>query len=215
MLKRAIQLRLINEQIFISPITVIDEAGKILGNFETATALLMAREKKTDLVLVATSPPAAVLTSREKLRPTQPRLAASFSFDPNARIKTVDFGLNIDVGAFERKIEQIRRFLAKGARCQVSLKSARAPPGSSRRLVGRIWAELRDSARPNAVIPDDIPENYTFDIWPCTGNQDMGFSPPQSAFGPETSDNTGKRDWRRVKDPKYNNAWRFNKDEMD
>jgi translation initiation factor IF-3 len=208
MLKLTLRRLLVNDQIFISPIRVLNQAGEILGNFQTAEAILLAKNRNTDLVLVGTNPPSAVLANKDSVTgPIQQPLEA-FAFDPSARVKKIVFGLNIDTSDFERKIEDMRRFLKLGWRCEVSLTEARAPSEAAQRLVSRISAEIRDVAKPPDGVPDRITHAFRMSIWPCTRDQAANYKPPTSLSGSESADisvdeQKRYREWRRAKDPRY------------
>jgi translation initiation factor IF-3 len=208
MLRATVRRLLINDQIFITPIRVLNEAGELLGNFETPHAIKMAKERNTDLVLVAAYPPSAIFANRESLKSETPPPLESFAFDPSARVKQFVFGLNIDVGDFERKIEEMRNFLGLGWRCQVSLRPARTQPDAPARLVNRILAEIRDVAKPPDIVPDKVKEDFKMSIWPCTRDQAANYRPPVAHVGLESADhsvdeNKKSREWRRGKDPRY------------
>jgi len=219
MLTASTRRRLLNEQIFVTPISVFDKAGRFLGEFRTVDAISMAKARANDLVLFTSRPPSAMLADPCESKSSRLDPLEAFSFDPSARVKKMQFGLNVGVGDFERKIEELRGFLQRGWRCEVLLEFGRRASDTPLKIVGRILAEIRDVAKPLITNPKCLSRDQRITIWPCSRQQASRFFPPTIPTGSESSEiaiDEIKRTetWRRQKDPKYYYKKRVNENDM-
>lgn len=169
MLRSSVRRLLLNEQIFASRVRLLGPAGEFIGEMETQLALEKAREIKYNLVLIAASPPTAILSNEINLVRDSPLTAKAtrFAFDPSARVKHVIFGCNIGISDFERKIEQLRGFLNMGSRCDVSLrKGATRDERAENALARRIMTQVRDVATDHSIIAYADPNPFPMRLWP-------------------------------------------------
>lgn len=150
-----------NDDIPFNRVRVVDGKG-LLGDFALNEALALARQRKTDLVVLAgeVEPPLCRLVgladyheelerkARAKEGQQQEDLLRQFSFDPALKVKGMRFTAMIDEHDLERKVNQVRAFLEKGHRIEVRILQGRCPPEDVIDLALRIIAELRDLAKP-------------------------------------------------------------------
>jgi len=150
-----------NDNIPFNKVRVVDASG-LLGDFMLGEALALARQRRTDLVVIAAEvdPPLcrliAVTEYQEELdRKTQDKegqrhekLLREFSFDPAMKVKGMRFTAMVDEHDLERKVNQLRAFLEKGHRVEARILQGRCPPEDVLDLALRIIAELRDLAKP-------------------------------------------------------------------
>lgn len=157
----AVREVLANEDIPFNRVRVVDDSG-LLGDYSLVEALALARQRKTDLVVMAgeVEPPLCRLVglqtygeelerkeaAKEGLR--QEQLLREFTFDPAMKVKGMRFTAMVDEHDLERKVNQVRAFLEKGHRVEARILKGRCPPEDVLDLALRIIAELRDLAKP-------------------------------------------------------------------
>ena len=207
---------LANENIPFARVRVVDDSG-LVGDFSTGEALVLAKRRKTDLVVLSgqVDPPLCRMVklgvyiaeldektaSKEKAQKDQ-RLR-EFSFDPAMRVKGMRFAATIDEHDFERKVNQVRKFLQKGHRVEARILQGRATAEDVLDLALRIIAEIRDLAKPEYFeesirelqlaihSPKSLkrrgkapPEELRVRLWPCTPEQAAAFQLPAHIVGP-------------------------------
>lgn len=157
----ATQEVLANDNIPFNRLRVVDDEG-LLGDFALSEALALARQRKTDLVVLtaAVEPPLCrlvhldaymqELAAKEEAKDRRKGdwLLREFSFDPALKVKGMRFTAMIDEHDLERKVNQVRQFLDKGHRVEVQIRQGRCPPEDVLDLSLRICAEVRDIAKP-------------------------------------------------------------------
>jgi len=150
-----------NGDIPFNKVRVVDSAG-LLGDYTLSEALALARQRKTDLVVIAgeVDPPLCRLISvteyqeemdakaQAKEGQRHEQVLREFSFDPAMKVKGMRFTAMVDEHDLERKVNQIRAFLEKGHRVEARILQGRCPPEDVLDLALRIIAELRDLAKP-------------------------------------------------------------------
>eukprot|EP00929_Paragymnodinium_shiwhaense_P084762 TRINITY_DN45357_c0_g1_i1.p1 TRINITY_DN45357_c0_g1~~TRINITY_DN45357_c0_g1_i1.p1 ORF type:complete len:356 (-),score=73.54 TRINITY_DN45357_c0_g1_i1:324-1391(-) len=157
----AIREVLVNEDIPFPKVRVVDNNG-LVGDYRTAEALALARQRRTDLVVLSgvVEPPLCRLVDldayleeldrkeKEAQSRKQARSHSEFSFDPAMKVKGIRFMSTIDEHDFERKVNQLRAFLEKGHRVEARILQGRSTPEDTLDLALRICGELRDLAKP-------------------------------------------------------------------
>ena len=115
----------VNEQIKgYSECRVIDEDGSQLGVISLEQALKTAYDKDLDLVEVAAEsvPPVCRIMDYSKYKyEQQKRDKANRKKSKRVDPKEIKFGVNIDKGDYQTKINHIRKFLEKGQNVQISI----------------------------------------------------------------------------------------------
>ncbi len=135
---------MINEQIRDKEVRVIGAGGEQIGVMSAKDAMKLAKEAELDLIKIAPTakPPVCKIADYGKYRYEQARREK----DAKKKQKTIDIkevrlSPNIDTNDLNTKINQARKFLAKGDKVKVTL-----------RFRGRELAHVNDSK----VILDDF-----------------------------------------------------------
>ncbi|CAE7594630.1 polb [Symbiodinium pilosum] len=207
---------LANGDIPFPRVRVVDDRG-LVGDFNLGEALALAKQRRTDLVVLsgAVDPPLCRLVNLHVYIDELERQAASkeqqqreqrlreFSFDPAMRVKGMRFSSVIDEHDFERKLNQVRKFLEKGHRVEARILQSRGKPEDVLDLALRIIAEVRDLAKPEYFeesirelqvaihSPKSLkrtgrapPDELRMRLWPCTPAQAAAFQLPAHIIGP-------------------------------
>jgi len=207
---------LANGDIPFPRVRVVDDAG-LVGDFLLGEALALAKQRRTDLVVLSgqVEPPLCRLVNLHVYIDEMDRQAASkeqqkreqrlreFSFDPAMRVKGMRFTAVIDEHDFERKLNQVRKFLEKGHRVEARILQSRGKPEDVLDLALRIIAEIRDLAKPEYFeesirelqmaihSPKSLkrtgrapPDELRIRLWPCTPEQAAAFRLPAHIIGP-------------------------------
>lgn len=97
----------------MSPIQLIDEDGKNLGEIETKKALKMAKERDLDLVEVAPNahPPVCKIMSWSKFKYDLSKKKKSSSKSKNPELKEMRFSPSTAEGDINHKLKRVRYFL--------------------------------------------------------------------------------------------------------
>ncbi len=115
----------INEAIRDKEVRVVGEDGSQLGVMSAREAQKLADEKNLDLVKIApqAKPPVCKILDYGKYRfEMQKKEKEAKKNQKVIEIKEVRLSLNIDVGDFNTKVAQARKFLAAGHKLKVSIR---------------------------------------------------------------------------------------------
>ena len=116
---------LINEDIRARQVMVITDTGEKLGIINTKEALDLAWAKELDLVLVAPNakPPVAKFMDYNKYRYEQQRkLREAKKHQKTVSLKEIRLSPKIDIGDFNTKLKNGRKFLEKGDKLKISIR---------------------------------------------------------------------------------------------
>lgn len=116
---------LVNEEIRARQVMVITDTGEKLGVMNTRDALNSAWEKELDLVLVAPTakPPVAKFMDYNKYRYEQQRkLREAKKHQKTVSLKEIRLSPKIDIGDFNTKLKNGRKFLEKGDKLKISIR---------------------------------------------------------------------------------------------
>ena len=116
---------LINDEIRHKEIRVVGEDGSQLGILSTAEALRIADEKNLDLVEIApqAAPPVCKIMDYGKYRFDQAKREKETRKNQKVvAVKEVRLTPSIDVGDFETKVKQAKKFIASGDKVKVALR---------------------------------------------------------------------------------------------
>ncbi len=116
---------LINEEIKHKEIRVVGNDGSQLGIMSTQEAMKIADEKNLDLVEIApqAKPPVCRIMDYGKYRFDQAKREKETRKNQKVvNIKEVRLTPSIDVGDFETKVKQAKKFIAAGDKVKVSLR---------------------------------------------------------------------------------------------
>ena len=207
---------LANGDIPFPRVRVVDDSG-LVGDYFLGEALALAKQRRTDLVVLSgqVEPPLCRLVNLHVYIDEVERQAASkeqqkreqrlreFSFDPAMRVKGMRFTSLIDEHDFERKLNQVRKFLEKGHRVEARILQSRGKPEDVLDIALRIIAEIRDLAKPEYFeesirelqmaihSPKSLkragrapPDELRMRLWPCTPAQAAAFQLPAHIIGP-------------------------------
>lgn len=119
------KFNLINKDIKINELLVIDDDGKKIGPISSFEALVLAKQKNLDLLLVSINsiPPVAKLVNYGKLKYEQKKKERK-SKKKQHIINNKEIRLRIGIGIhdIEFKSKQVRKFLEEGNRVKISLR---------------------------------------------------------------------------------------------
>jgi len=207
---------LANADIPFSRVRVVDGSG-LVGDFFINEARALARQRRTDLVVLSADvhPPLCRLVSLDDYTDELDKKAAAeeknqsarrlrqFSFDPALKVKGMRFTAMVDEHDLERKVNQVRAFLANGHRVEARILQGRCPPEDVLDLGLRIISELRDIAKPEFLeesvrefrsavnAPKSLKragksaaDELRLRLWPCTPEQAAAFTLPTQILGP-------------------------------
>ncbi len=116
---------LINEDIRARQVMVITDTGEKLGVIDTREALRLAWDRELDLVLVAPTakPPVAKFMDYNKFRYEQQRKQREAKKHQKiASLKEIRLSPKIDIGDFNTKLKNGRKFLEKGDKLKISIR---------------------------------------------------------------------------------------------
>ena len=115
----------INGEIRDKELRVISDTGEQLGIMSAKEAQALADAKGVDLVKIApmAKPPVAKIMDYSKYRYEQTkREKENRKKQKTVETKEIRLSLNIDIGDFNTKVNQARKFLAKGDKLKVSIR---------------------------------------------------------------------------------------------
>ena len=111
-----------NKEIPYACFTVIDEDGKCLGLMKKNDAIVLARDKNRDLVLISESEPVCKIADFDRYRyEMQKRSKRIQKIQPSCAIKTVQIRLGIARHDMEVKAQNIKKMLQKGNKVDIVL----------------------------------------------------------------------------------------------
>ena len=116
---------LVNEEIRARQVMVITDTGEKLGVMNTRDALNQAWDKELDLVLVAPTakPPVAKFMDYNKFRYEQQRKQREAKkHQKTVSLKEIRLSPKIDIGDFNTKLKNGRKFLEKGDKLKISIR---------------------------------------------------------------------------------------------
>ena len=116
---------LVNEDIRAREVMVITDTGEKLGVMNTREAMNLAWDKNLDLVVVALSakPPVAKFIDYNKYRYEQQRKQREAKkHQKTVSLKEIRLSPKIDIGDFETKLKNGRKFLEKGDKLKISIR---------------------------------------------------------------------------------------------
>ena len=117
--------QLINNDIRFPEVRLIGSDGSQLGIVPSAEARRKAEEANLDLVCIApqAEPPVCKIMDFGKYRyEKQKREKEASRKQSTVELKEIRLGLNIDVGDFETKVKQARKFIADGNKLKLSIR---------------------------------------------------------------------------------------------
>ncbi|MCD7796134.1 MAG: translation initiation factor IF-3 [Clostridiales bacterium] len=119
------ETRQINKEIRDKELRVISADGEQLGIMSASQALKIAEENNLDLVKIApqAKPPVCKIMDYSKFRYEQAkREKENRKNQKQVEMKEIRLSVTIDVGDFNTKVNQARKFLASGHKLKVSLR---------------------------------------------------------------------------------------------
>lgn len=143
---------MINEQIRDKEIRLIGENGEQLGIMSPKEAIKIAKEAELDLVKIAPTakPPVCKIIDFGKYRYELARKEKEAKKKQKTiEIKEIRLSPNIDVNDLNTKVNQARKFLAKGNKIKVALRfrgREMAHMGSSKQILDTFFEKLEDVA---------------------------------------------------------------------
>ncbi|MBN2140613.1 MAG: translation initiation factor IF-3 [Desulfovibrionaceae bacterium] len=157
----------INDRIRIPQVLVVDDDGQQLGVMDTVEAISLALGKGLDLVEVAPNadPPVCRVMDYGKFKyQQQKRQQEAKKKQTVIQVKEVKFRPKTDDHDYQTKLKHIRRFLANGDRCKVTIFfRGREIVHKDRGLtvLDRVVADTEDMAK---KIQEPISEGRTMNI---------------------------------------------------
>ena len=115
----------LNGEIRDKELRVISDSGEQLGIMSAKEAQALADARGVDLVKIApmAKPPVAKIMDYSKYRYEQTkREKENRKKQKTVETKEIRLSLNIDIGDFNTKVNQARKFLAKGDKLKVSIR---------------------------------------------------------------------------------------------
>lgn len=115
----------LNGEIRDKELRVISDSGEQLGIMSAKEAQALADARGVDLVKIApmAKPPVAKIMDYSKYRYEQSkREKENRKKQKTVETKEIRLSLNIDIGDFNTKVNQARKFLAKGDKLKVSIR---------------------------------------------------------------------------------------------
>ena len=112
-----------NTQIRAAQVKLIDEAGKQLGVMALADALLVAKERKLDVIQVSekVDPPICKLGDYGKFLYQQGKKDRKTQKRKGGELKEVRLSFNISPHDIETRVRQAEKFLLRGDRIRITL----------------------------------------------------------------------------------------------
>ncbi len=150
---------IMNEQIRAKEVRLIDENGEQAGIVNTSDALKRAELAELDLVLISPNaeiPVAKIIDYGKFIYEQQKKLKENKASQKQVSMKEVRVSPTIDIGDYNTKIAQARKFLEKGYKVQFSLRfKGRMITHSEfgRKTMNRIMEDLKDE-----VVVDQMPK---------------------------------------------------------
>ena len=163
----------LNGEIRDKELRVISDTGEQLGIMSAKEAQALADARGVDLVKIApmAKPPVCKIMDYSKYRYEQTgRERENRKKQKTVETKEIRLSLNIDIGDFNTKVNQARKFLAKGDKIKVSI-----------RLRGREMAHPELGETNMQRFADELSEEATIDKKPkLEGRQILMFMSPKT-----------------------------------
>lgn len=163
----------LNGEIRDKELRVISDTGEQLGIMSAKEAQALADARGVDLVKIApmAKPPVCKIMDYSKYRYEQTkREKENRKKQKTVETKEIRLSLNIDIGDFNTKVNQARKFLAKGDKIKVSI-----------RLRGREMAHPELGETNMQRFADELSEEATIDKKPkLEGRQILMFMSPKT-----------------------------------
>ena len=143
---------IINEKIRARMLTVIDETGQNCGMLDRDTAIYMAEERGLDLVLVSPNakvPVAKIMDYGKFKYEKQRKERAARQNQQVVILKEIRLSPVIDIGDFNTKLKQGRKFISKGNKLKVTVKfkgRQLAHKNLGLEVINRYWDSISDIA---------------------------------------------------------------------
>lgn len=158
--KRPIQRRYrINQFIRTSPIRVIDEDGKNLGEMETSEALRLANERGLDLIEIAPTvkPPVCKIMDYGKFKYEREKgeREQGKKHKDTSEVKGVRIGFLTGTHDLELRAKNIKKFLEEGHKVRIDMK-----------LIGRQKAHGALALEKFGAFLEMIPTDFTVEMAP-------------------------------------------------
>lgn len=164
----------INREIRDKELRVISADGEQLGIMSAKEALMLAESKDLDLVKIApqAKPPVCKIMDYSKYRYEQAkREKENRKNQKQIEMKEIRLSVTIDVGDFNTKVNQAKKFLASGHKLKVSI-----------RLKGRMMAHSELGVDNMKRFADAVAEEANVDKAPkLEGRQILMFLSPKQA----------------------------------
>ena len=164
----------LNGEIKDKELRVISDSGEQLGIMSAKEALHLAESRGVDLVKIApqANPPVAKIMDYSKFRYEQAkREKENRKKQKIVETKEIRLSLNIDIGDFNTKVNQAKKFLAKGDKVKVSI-----------RLRGREMAHPELGETTMQRFADQLVEEANVDKKPkLEGRQILMFMSPKAS----------------------------------
>ena len=164
----------LNGEIRDKELRVISETGEQLGIMSAKEAQKIADSKGVDLVKIApqAKPPVAKIMDYSKYRyEQQKREKENRKKQKTVETKEIRLSINIDIGDFNTKVNQARKFLSKGDKLKVSI-----------RLRGREMAHSDLAVANMQRFAEELEEEATVDTKPkLEGRQVLRFMSPKAS----------------------------------
>lgn len=164
----------LNGEIKDKELRVISDSGEQLGIMSAKEALHLAESRGVDLVKIApqAKPPVAKIMDYSKFRYEQAkREKENRKKQKIVETKEIRLSLNIDIGDFNTKVNQAKKFLAKGDKVKVSI-----------RLRGREMAHPELGETTMQRFADQLVEEANVDKKPkLEGRQILMFMSPRAS----------------------------------
>ena len=144
----------VNKEIFIDPIRLIDNTGKMLGLVKLNKALEMAEKVGLDLVEVSphAKPPVCKILDYGKFKfEAQKKAAKARKKQKIIDIKEVKFRPNIDTNDFNIKIKNVIKFLTAGDKVKITLRY-RGREMAHRELGIKILNNIKEETKQQAKV---------------------------------------------------------------
>ena len=144
----------VNKEIFLDPVRLIDNQGKMIGVVKLAKALEMAENSGLDLVEVSPNakPPVCKILDHGKFKfEAQKKAAKARKKQKVIDIKEIKFRPNIDTNDFNIKIKNVNKFLAAGDKVKITMRY-RGREMAHRELGIKILDRIKDETTENAKV---------------------------------------------------------------
>ena len=156
---------IMNEKIRNKEVRLIDENGEQAGVVETSVALRRAEDLDLDLVLISANgdvPVAKIIDYGKYAYEQQKKLKENKANQKQVSVKEVRVSPTIDIGDYNTKLAQARKFLEKGHKVQFSL-----------RFKGRMITHSEFGRNTMNRILEDLKEEVVVDQYPKMDGRKM------------------------------------------